>query len=140
MDNQDWYNIYKLINEQNTTTTENINQRKEKYSTDDQLFNYKYVNTENLKWFNNILFILYYILLFLVVVLVVISSKLTNINVYVKIAIVVLLAIFPFVYLWIELFIWKIVKYTFNMIAGHVRYEENDKERGNLLRTQLFTS
>jgi CBS domain containing-hemolysin-like protein len=107
---------------------------KEKKSTV-QTTNYSTINT-----FNNILFILYYILLFLVVVLVVISSKLTNINVYVKIAIVVLLAIFPFVYLWIELFIWKIVKYTFNMIAGHVRYEENDKERGNLLRTQLFTS
>jgi hypothetical protein len=140
MEKEGWYNLYNLINEQNTTTLENINQRKDNYSTDDQLFNYKYVNIENLKWFNNILFILYYILLFLVSLLFIISSKITITNIYVKIGIIILFAIFPFIYLWIELFIWNTLIYIYYVIVGYAYYGENDKERGNLLRTRVFTS
>lgn len=128
----EWVNLYKVLNDQNTTIEKNINERKEKYSTDDQLFNYKYIHFENIKWFNNKLFILYYIFLFLVAILFVISTKLTITNIYVKIGIIVLLAVFPFVYLWIELQIWVLLKYIFYVMVGYVYYEDNNDGRGNI--------
>jgi len=128
----DLVNLYKVLNEQNTTIEKNITERKEKYSTDDQLFNYKYIHFENIKWFNNILFFLYYILLFLVTVLFVISSKLTITNIYVKLGIIVLLAVFPFVYLWIELQIWILMKYIFYVMVGYVYHQDTNTGMGNI--------
>jgi hypothetical protein len=135
-----WYQLYNVINEQNETIAKSIDERKDKNSTDDQLFNYKHLNMEGIKWFNNVLFIIYYVLLFLVILLFVFSSKLTITNIYVKIGIILLLGVLPFIYLWIELFIWKILKYIYYVIVGYVYHDENDKGRGNLLKTQLFTS
>lgn len=128
----DWYNLYKVLNEQNATIEKNINERKEKYTTDNQLFNYKYIHMENIKWFNNILFIIYYILLFLVTVLFVISSKLTITNIYVKIGIIVLLTVLPFIYLWIELHIWDLIKYIFYVMVGYVYHQDNNTGMGNI--------
>lgn len=127
-----WANLYEILKEQNETIEKNITERKEKYSTDDQLFNYKYIHFENIKWFNNILFILYYILLFLVTILFVISSKLTITNIYAKIGIIVLLAVFPFIYLWIELQIWILMKYIFYVMVGYVYHQDTNTGMGNI--------
>jgi hypothetical protein len=128
----EWINLYEILKEQNETIEKNITERKEKYSTDDQLFNYKYIHFENIKWFNNILFILYYILLFLVIILFVISTKLTITNIYAKIGIIVLLAVFPFIYLWIELQIWILMKYIFYVMVGYVYHQDTNTGMGNI--------
>lgn len=130
--NNEWINLLNILKEQNKTIEKNINERKEKFSTDDQLFNYKYIHYENIKWFNNILFILYYIILILVTILFVISSKLTITNIYVKTGIIVLLAVFPFVYLWIELQIWILMKYIFYVMVGYTYHQDNNTGMGNI--------
>lgn len=113
------YPNYLLIKEQNETLQENITEIKERYSTDDQLFNYIGTSWGSLITINGMLLIIYYILFFGVTITLFVSQK-NTMGTYSKLAVIALLGILPFIYLWIEIFIWEIIKYIWSLLRGYV--------------------
>jgi hypothetical protein len=111
--------LYTLVKEQNQTITQNIVDIQNNFSTDDQLFNYIGINLNQLIKTNKILFIIYYILFAGVFLTLFISSK-NTFNIYLKLGILFLFAILPFIYLWIEIKIWEGGNYIWSLLAGYV--------------------
>lgn len=118
----DYYELYNRIKNQNTTLEQNITDIKDKYSTDDQLFNYIGISWNYLIKINGLLLIIYYILFAGVVVVLFISKK-NTLGLYQKIGFIILLGIFPFIFLWIELTILEIIKYIWSLITGQIYYK-----------------
>jgi hypothetical protein len=127
----DYYNLYTLVKDQNQTLKENIVDNQNKFSTDDQLFNYIGADMNQLINTNHILFVLYYILFAGVVIVLFISPK-NTFSIYLKFVLIFVLGIFPFVYLWIELKIWEWIKYMGALFTGYV-YNKGDDGRSKIL-------
>jgi len=119
------------IKKQNSTLEQNINEIKQKYSTDDQLFNYIGTSWNSVISLNGVLLILYYILFFGTAIILFISKK-NNISIYLKIGLIILLGIFPFIFLWIEITLWEVIKYIWSLISGKVYYKGIDGRANNL--------
>jgi hypothetical protein len=104
---------------QNETLKENIKEKKEVFSTDNQLFNYNTTYLERLNKINGVLLALYYILAVGVAVMLFLSKSITM-GIYMKIMWIVVMAIFPFIYLWVEMGAWNIMRYIYAVIGGGV--------------------
>ena len=111
--------LYSLVKEQNQTLKQNIIDIQNDFSTDDQLFNYIGINLNSLIKTNKLLFKIYYIFFAVVVVILFISSK-NTFNIYLKLGIIILFAILPFIYLWVELKIWEGGNYIWALVSGYV--------------------
>jgi len=127
----DYDELYNRIKDQNTTLEENITEIKQKYSTDDQLFNYIGTSWNFLINLNGGLLIIYYILFTGVAVILFISKK-NTMGIYLKIVYIILLGVFPFIFLWIELTILEIIKYIWSLISGQIYYKGIDGRGNNL--------
>lgn len=111
--------LYTLVKEQNQTLKQNIIDIQNDFSTDDQLFNYIGINLNSLVKTNKLLFIIYYVLFAVVAVVLFISSK-NTFNIYLKLGIIFIFAILPFIYLWVELKIWEGGNYIWALATGYV--------------------
>jgi len=129
----DYFELYGLIKDQNTTLEQNINEIKQKYSTDDQLFNYIGTSWNSVISLNGVLLILYYIL-FVGTALILFISKKNTMSVFLKIGFIILLGVFPFIFLWIELTILEVVKYIWSLISGKVYYKGIEGRANNFYR------
>jgi len=127
----DYYNLYTLVKDQNQTLNQNIIDTQNRFSTDDQLFNYITSDMKYLININRILFIVYYIFWTGVVIVLFISPK-NRFSIYLKFLLIFIFGIFPFVYLWIELKIWEWIKYIGALLTGYV-YNKEDEGRGKIL-------
>ena len=123
--------LYELIKNQNTTLTQNITDIKDKYSTDDQLFNYIGKNWNFLINLNGGLLIIYYILFSGMAVILFISKK-NTMGLYEKIGFIIVLGAFPFIFLWIELTILGFIKYIWSLISGQIYYKGIDGRANNI--------
>jgi len=119
------------IKEQNTTLDQNITNIKQKYSTDEQLFNYTGASWSFVTKLNGMLLIIYYILLAGVAIVLFISKK-NTMSLYPKIGLIFIFGVFPFIFLWIELTIWEFVKYIWSFISGQIYYK-GIEGRGNII-------
>ena len=115
----DYYNLYTLVLEQNERIEKNITEKKEIFSTDDQLFNYIDTSREYLVSINSLLLLIYYILFIGLAIILLISPKNTT-SIYLKFILIIILGILPFIYLWVELKIWNFFNYIWSLIKGHV--------------------
>jgi hypothetical protein len=127
----DYELLCKQITNQNTTLEENIINIKQKYSTDDQLFNYTGASWSFVTKLNGLLLIIYYIL-FAGVAIVLFISKKNTMGLYPKIGLIVVLGIFPFIFLWIELTIWEFIKYIWSFISGQIYYKGIEGRTNNI--------
>jgi hypothetical protein len=113
------FELYKSIKEQNDTLAQNLENKNQEFATDNQLFIYGGNYYEHLTFVNFILLVLYYILLIGVAVLLFASPKVTF-SMYIKIAILIIAGIFPFVFMWIEKGAWKVIRYVWSVLNGVV--------------------
>jgi len=124
------YELYSNIYQQNQTLKQNITELKEKYSTDEQLFNYTSTSWNFLIKLNGLFLLIYYILLIGLILILFVSKK-NNLGLYPKIGLITFLGILPFIYLWIEIMIWEIIKYMWSLISGRIYYKDVEG-RGNM--------
>jgi hypothetical protein len=106
-----------LVNAQNTTLQNIIDQNKELLSTDNQKSIYQLADSANLDIINKALIFAYFALLIVVAyILVFVMQK----NIYIKAAIMALFIIYPFVINWLVLTILSYMGYMNAIINGNV--------------------
>lgn len=106
-----------LVQNQNESIKKTIETRKQELSTDNQMFIYSGMKWDFYNKINGWLLSLYYVM-FIGLIVVLFLSKKMIMNVYVKITIILFAFVFPFVFLWVELMLWKIIKYFSSIIKG----------------------
>lgn len=84
-----------------------------------KVYNLK-IQSNNLNWYNWILVLIYIVLVFIFIVFSFIGKKMTNWPFLLKIAVSVLLVLFPFFITYIEQILMKIFSYIINFINGSV--------------------
>ena len=108
-----------LVQNQNESIKKTIETRKQELSTDNQMFIYSGIKWDFYNKINGWLLALYYIV-FIGLIVVLFLSKKIIMNIYIKITIILFAFIFPFIFLWVELLLWKIIKYFLSIIKGEV--------------------
>ena len=102
-----------FVNKQNVNLSYQLRKIKDKYSTDDQKNYYERQKISDAKYFFNVLFVVYYIFLIVLLYFLYQSTKYSN---YMKIALVVLLGIYPFIISTIEFFLFEAIYYIYALI------------------------
>jgi hypothetical protein len=102
-----------FVNKQNVNLSYQLRKIKDKYSTDDQKNYYERQKISDAKYFFNVLFVVYYIFLIVLLYFLYQSTKYSN---YMKIGLVVLLGIYPFIVSTIEFFLFEAIYYIYALI------------------------
>ena len=113
--NLDW-NFYNSIVNQNKQLDTEIQNYKNNYSTDDQKVFYQSQQVDYLNLFNSYLFIIYYALLVVLCYFLYYSKTLSK---YMRIGMVILITLYPFIIMTIEKNIFVILMYIFAVINGN---------------------
>ena len=113
--NLDW-NFYNSIVNQNKQLDTEIQNYKNNYSTDDQKVFYQSQQVDYLNLFNSYLFIIYYSLLVVLCYFLYYSKTLSK---YMRIGMVILITLYPFIIMTIEKNIFVILMYIFAVINGN---------------------
>lgn len=93
---------------------------KDKQSTNETKVNTVKVQSYNLNWYNLILAYIYMGLTFIFIVFCFVGKKMSNLPIFVKIAVAIIFVIFPFVITFIEQIAMKIFSYILNFMNGSV--------------------
>jgi hypothetical protein len=109
-------NFYNSIVNQNKQLDAEIQNYKNNYSTDDQKVFYQSQQVDYLNLFNSYLFIIYYAL-FLVLCYFLYYSK--TLSKYMRIGMVILITLYPFIIMTIEKNIFVVLMYIFAVINGN---------------------
>jgi hypothetical protein len=109
-----YYNEYVLLKAQNEEIDKQL---KEQYATHKSKTIYTSQKIVELRNFNFILFILYYISVFILILYFFLLNR-TNFSFIIKIIIIILFIVYPFLIQWIELFIYFIYSYIYAFISG----------------------
>lgn len=108
------YDRYIIIKAQN----DNINtELKEQYATNKSKTLYTSQKIYELSHFNFILFVLYYICVGILLLYFFLFNK-TNFSFAIKMIIIILCVIYPFLIQWIELYIYFIYSYIYSFVSG----------------------
>ena len=102
-----------FVNKQNVNLSYQLRKIKDKYSTDEQKNYYERQKISDAKYFFNVLFVVYYIFLIVLLYFLYQSTKYSN---YMKIGLVVLLGIYPFIISTIEFFLFEAIYYIYALI------------------------
>jgi hypothetical protein len=119
MVNPNSFDIYKAILEQNKSLQQSVSNKTDYFNTREQLFNYIGIDWKFLITLNGLLLIIYYVIFAGLAIILFVSSK-NKMTIYPKIGLIVMLGILPFIYLWIEIFIWDIIRYIWSLLRGNV--------------------
>jgi hypothetical protein len=110
------------ISIQNSILTDQINKLKEVYSTDEKQSYYLYQKTQYLNKINFFLLIMYYILVILLSIFLFLTNN--TFSYKIKIAIVILLGIYPLSIKFIEKTIYGYLRFLYYLIKGEpYKYE-----------------
>lgn len=119
--NDKYYTYYTAITKQNEKLSDKVKNANSGDFTYDQKANFQYEQVSTFVQLNYILFIAYYVFIIVIVGLLFFVQK--NMSIYLKIAIIVALIIYPFIIYTIEEFIYTWGSYTTALISGTV-YEK----------------
>lgn len=109
-------NFYNSIVNQNKQLDAEIQNYKNNYSTDDQKVFYQSQQVDYLNLFNSYLFIIYYALLVVLCYFLYYSKTLSK---YMRIGMVILITLYPFIIMTIEKNIFVVLMYIFAVINGN---------------------
>ena len=115
------YNYYNSIVNQNEQLDTEIQNYKNNYSTDDQKVFYQSQQVNYLNVWNNYLFIIYYVFLIILCYFLYYSNSLLN---YMKIGIVLLCVLYPYIIIPVETKTFNFFNYLFSIING-IAYTKN---------------
>ena len=117
------YNFYDAVVNQNKKLDSEIQNYKNIYSSDEQKVNYQTQQVNYLNVWNNYLFIVYYTLLLILFYFLYYSNSLL---IYMKVCIVVLSVLYPYIIMPVETNLFNLFSYLFSIITGNV-YIKNTK-------------
>lgn len=103
----------KLVNKQNMNLQYQLRKIKDQYSTDDQKNNYERQKIYDTKYTVNLLFFLYYILALITMYFLYKSDYFST---YMKLFIIVILGVYPFVISTIEYVLYDIFYYLYSFV------------------------
>lgn len=121
----DYNTVYKSVQRQNRVLETNIRDITEKFSTDDQKSIYTNQKLSVVKNIYVILFTIYYFLVLISIYIIFFKLK-TVTSIYSKIFILVLLVIMPFIIIPIEVQLYKLIKYSYNVISSNVNITKSN--------------
>ena len=119
--NDKYYTYYTAITKQNEKLTDKVNNKISGDFTYDQKAYFQYEQVSRFLQLNYILTIAYYVFVIIIIGLLFFVQK--NMSIYLKIVIIVLLSIYPFIIYTIEYLIYTWGSYTKSLISGTV-YEK----------------
>jgi len=114
--NGQFVSSYNLAHTQNELLKNNIKHVNQMYSTDNQNILYQMKKIENYKYFNKILVIIYFILMGISTIFIFKTKKISSW--VVKIIIVILLVIYPFIIYYLESYLYNFFSYMVAFLNG----------------------
>ena len=116
--NDKYYTYYAAITKQNEKLSDKLKNVNSGDFTYDQKANFQYENVSRFVQLNYIFFVAYFVFIIILVGLLFFVQK--NLSIYLKVAIIVALIIYPFIIYTIEEFIYTWGSYTTALISGTV--------------------